>query len=81
MAEKAQIMCVAQIIAAPATAALSSSLLSTQLSLGLVLTKAKKKIPSKLEVAPYALKMLSGVEWIPLRLLRLLLLVVELCIK
>ena len=42
MAEKAQIMCVAQIIAAPATAALSSSLLSTQLSLGLVLTKAKQ---------------------------------------
>ena len=29
-------------------------------------------IPSKLEVAPYALKMLDGVEWIPLRLLRLL---------
>ena len=32
-----------------------------------------KKIPSKLEVAPYALKMLTGMEWvIPLRLLRLL---------
>ena len=35
--------------------------------------KQREKIPSKLEVAPHALKMWTGLgEWIPLRLLRLL---------